>query len=144
VAKTKEQEFGIDALRAAVRAFGNCNETFNQKHSAENLLKIHAAWKRAEWDIYPDQWTSYQISKALVGDVPQWDTQGRPLSGPAIEALIAKSVKSGKRVKCLDAALVRGIREISRSNDGDTNETVFYGSRDGHDWSILVLTSHDI
>lgn len=136
MAKTKV--FGIDALREAVGAFNHCSETFNQKYSAEELLKIHAVWKLIEWDFPPDEWTSYQLSNALKGVVPSWDTNGQPKSKPRIEELIAESIDTGKRVVTHAAVLQHHIRQISTGNEGDTCETIYYGTRDGKDWTILV------
>lgn len=63
---------GIDELRRAVRLFGNCNETFNTEHTAENLLKIYRAYHACGWDITPDDWTPEQVMGATIGMVPEF------------------------------------------------------------------------
>ena len=38
----------IDKLRRAVKAFGDCNESFLQRFNTVALLQIHKAWPK--WD----------------------------------------------------------------------------------------------
>lgn len=56
---------GIERLRAAVAAFNNCNETFLDPFTPEQLLRLHDAWKRATHDFYPDQWSARQVREAI-------------------------------------------------------------------------------
>lgn len=56
--------FGIERLRAAVRLFANCNETFNQQFSTEELVNIHEAYNACGWDIFPDCWPDHLVDHA--------------------------------------------------------------------------------
>lgn len=73
--------FGIDLLRISVNIFNNCNETFNQKFTMEELCKIVKAHLNSKWDIYPDDWSKEQIKAALEnGTSPDWiETSSRRL-----------------------------------------------------------------
>lgn len=73
---------GIAQLRAAVVALGHVRESFLQRFSAAELLKINAAWLASEWDFYPDAWTERQIREALRGVAPRWDAAERPVYTP--------------------------------------------------------------
>ena len=70
---------GIDELRAAVRHFGNCTETFLQQFTAEELIAIRRAWVASGWDFSPDRWETWQVDDALAGHAPQWDNDELPL-----------------------------------------------------------------
>lgn len=74
-----DERFGIDELRGAVALFGNCNESFNQLHTAEDLVKLWRAYKASEWDFAPDVWTKRQVEEALAGKAPEWDAGEDPL-----------------------------------------------------------------
>lgn len=68
-----EERLGIDELRLLVSNLNACNETFNQEHTAEELLKIGRALWASEWDILPDAWTAQQVQAAIDhGTVPTW------------------------------------------------------------------------
>jgi hypothetical protein len=72
-----EKLVGIEELRAAVRLFDQCNESFNwSEHdpfTAEQLLNIYRAHKACEWDLYPDQWLPSQARDAANdGIVPNF------------------------------------------------------------------------
>lgn len=66
-------EFGIDELRRTVRLLSNCNETFNQRFTAAELLKLGDAYRRCGWDITPDAWSDDQVQGALNGNVPAFE-----------------------------------------------------------------------
>jgi len=69
----KNLKTSIDMLRYAVRLFDTCREGFNQRHSAEDLLKIASAMNRSEWEIYPDEWEERQVREAIdLGIAPDW------------------------------------------------------------------------
>ena len=70
---------GMETLRHMVKFFNNCAESFLDKYSIEELIKIYAAWEASEWDFYPDCWTADQVAGALVGIVPQWDENEKPI-----------------------------------------------------------------
>ncbi len=67
---------GIEHLRAAVRMFDCNNESFNSEFTLAELLKIYAAYKLSGWDITPDEWADQQVSEALLGIIPQWNSDG--------------------------------------------------------------------
>jgi hypothetical protein len=69
----------IEHLRLMVRNFDGCRESFNQRFTAEQLLKLHKAWMLSEWDISPDRWADWQVGNALSGLVPEWDSDGNPV-----------------------------------------------------------------
>lgn len=78
--RTKLEDLhGVDLLRGAVNVFGHCSETFNQRFSAEDLLKLYRAFYVCGWDITPDRWTDRQVFEALLGVAPQWDDNEKPL-----------------------------------------------------------------
>jgi hypothetical protein len=70
---------GIDTLRKAVNVFNNCNESFNDAWTAEQLLAIYRAYQKCGWDITPDQWEPWQVQDALQGKAPIWDANERPV-----------------------------------------------------------------
>lgn len=65
---------GIDLLRYAVRLLDDCNETFNQRWSASQLIRIAEAMQKCEWDFFPHQWTERQKQECVqFGITPQWE-----------------------------------------------------------------------
>jgi hypothetical protein len=73
------EEFGVDRLRAMRCLFDNCNESFNQRFSVAELVKLFDAYRGSEWDIPPDQWTVRQIVEALRdGRAPTWSDDSTP------------------------------------------------------------------
>jgi hypothetical protein len=71
---------GIDQLRSAVRLFDNCNESFNQRFTGEELLTLWRMYRECGWDIPPDDWAPRQIEEALEHNAPpRWDDSERPL-----------------------------------------------------------------
>jgi len=70
---------GAEELRLIVTNLGHCREGFLDRYSAEQLLAIGRAQIACDWDIFPDQWTPKQIRGALLGRVPLFDDDGRPL-----------------------------------------------------------------
>jgi hypothetical protein len=82
--KTAETYDGIDQLRFAVRLFDNCNETFNQQFTAEELLTLWRMYRECGWDIPPDDWAPRQIREALEKNiVPQFQRADRARYGIA-------------------------------------------------------------
>lgn len=74
----KKEQFdamdGIDRLRGAASYFNWCNESFNQRYTAEELLKIYAVGMVCGWDVYPDQWTRQQCEAAIKeGKLPKFE-----------------------------------------------------------------------
>lgn len=67
-------KIGIEQLRAVVKAFGDVNESFVQRFSVSQLIRLHEAWLLCDWDFSPDTWTERQVKEAMRGTVPQWDT----------------------------------------------------------------------
>ena len=63
---------GIEQLRMAVNVLDNCNESFNLRHSAQDLLKLVEMQLQCEWDITPDCWEDFQVEAALKGVVPEF------------------------------------------------------------------------
>lgn len=64
---------GAQELRAAVKAFDYCNESFLDQFTSEELIKIYRVLQKCEWDFLPDTWTKRQVKEALQGKVPRWD-----------------------------------------------------------------------
>ena len=76
-------ELGIDFLRRAVKVLDSNNEGFNQRYTADELLRIVEVMTRCEWLFYPDQWSGPQVKAALQCAIaPRWDDQERPLPPP--------------------------------------------------------------
>lgn len=70
---------GAEDLRAAVRLLNNCREQFLDGYSAEQCLALARAWRRAAWDVRPDEWTEEQVAIAIAGGTPEWADDGTPL-----------------------------------------------------------------
>ncbi len=71
---------GIDLLRRAARIFDNCNESFNTRFNASELLLLARACCGSDWDILPDSWEEQQVQQAIhLGLPPAWkeDARGR-------------------------------------------------------------------
>jgi hypothetical protein len=58
---------GAEQLWEAVRLFSNCNQTFLDSFTCEELILLYRAYKRSECDIAPDKWTEDEIESALAG-----------------------------------------------------------------------------
>jgi hypothetical protein len=64
---------GIEQLRMAASILDNCNESFNFRHSAQELLRLVEVMTKCDWDISPDYWEEFQITAALeYGTVPEF------------------------------------------------------------------------
>ncbi len=72
---------GIDKLRRMVDNFDSNHEEFNTRFTVEQLVIIHDAWMKSDWDINPDQWTKRQVQEALKGVPPNWIGDGKALYG---------------------------------------------------------------
>lgn len=71
---------GADQLRAIVRAMGDVPEWFNDRYSAQELVRIYSALFASEWDISPHEWAPEQVEAAARANVvPRFDDNGRPL-----------------------------------------------------------------
>lgn len=57
--------YAITELRVMVRLFSRCNESFNQKWTLEQLIKIYEAYHACEWDILPDAWPASLLAHAV-------------------------------------------------------------------------------
>ena len=67
-----DKETGIETLRNVVDILGNCNESFNQRYTALQLIQIVEMLWKCEWDVLPDVWKDWQVKAALRGKVPQF------------------------------------------------------------------------
>ena len=68
---TKTQ--GINTLRALVRAFSACNETFLQRFSTSQLVDLFTAYLASDHEILPDAWDERQITDLLKYEIiPRW------------------------------------------------------------------------
>jgi hypothetical protein len=63
----------------ATRALNGCRESFLDRFTALQLLKLHEMWVASEWDIRPDEWSAVQVRRALRGKVPTWNDDGSPV-----------------------------------------------------------------
>lgn len=74
--------YGIDDMRAAIKMFNGCNESFNQMFTAMELLKLYRVYKKCGWDFTPDQWEDWQVDAAIQsGKVPDWYPDETPKGG---------------------------------------------------------------
>lgn len=73
---------GIETLRTLVTAMANLREDFLDPFTPEQLMQLHAVWRRSKWSegYYPDQWSRKQVAAALVGIDPEWDDDGEPVN----------------------------------------------------------------
>lgn len=63
----------IELLRDTVNLFNDCDESFNQRYTAEELLKIAKACFEGQWGVSPDYWQKRQIEEAIqLGKSPRW------------------------------------------------------------------------
>lgn len=69
---------GIEKLRRAVNILDGCNESFNQRFTQEQLLKLVEIHLAGDWLFTPDEWSEQQISEALAGIVPDWNHDETP------------------------------------------------------------------
>jgi hypothetical protein len=98
---------GIETLRHAVKVLDTCNETFNQKYTAVELLKLVRIAGLSKWDIYPDHWSTRQIREALdFGTVPDWNDDGTPRYGRSPEDEATYQV-AAQAIKDADGSLFR-------------------------------------
>lgn len=81
-------KFNCDTLRTIVRNMDDCDESFNQRWTPEELVRIGMAFLLCGWDIYPDRWTERQITEALQGIEPKWDRNEQPLYGNYVASTI--------------------------------------------------------
>jgi hypothetical protein len=70
---------GVEIIRLVVRNLDDCRESFLQRFTAIQLLKIGIAHLACGWDFPPDQWEERQIQEALRGKIPRWDSDSKPL-----------------------------------------------------------------
>ncbi len=70
---------GCDELRRIVRAMDDTREGFNQRFTAEQLVRIFRAMFASGWDIYPDTWPAWMVKAALRGVVPKFDDNEQPI-----------------------------------------------------------------
>lgn len=72
-------EFGIDKLRKVVNLLNQCNETFNQKFTVEELIKLADICFNSNYDFLPDQYTGRQLYEAIkYNRTPTWDSKENP------------------------------------------------------------------
>lgn len=76
--KAPKEETGVEELRHIVQNFNSCRESFLDPFTTDQLVQIHRAWMASGWDIYPDEWASWQIKNALKGIVPEWNDDESP------------------------------------------------------------------
>lgn len=70
---------GANTLRAIVRNMDATRESLNDRFTVPELIAIYSAHLASEWDIYPDQWEERQLQEAILGKVPHWDANERPV-----------------------------------------------------------------
>lgn len=72
---------GVELLRQAVYLASLEGEDFNGRWSADQFLRLTRMHALCGWDFVPAQWTVRQVREALLGIVPQWDENERPVYG---------------------------------------------------------------
>lgn len=88
---TKQLErTGAEELRAVVSIIDGLRESFNDRFTAEQLLKLVRMHWASEWDIPPDEWTPRQIRESLRGKPPRWDDGERPVYGKSAVTVVAR------------------------------------------------------
>lgn len=70
---------GATLLRLIVRNLGDCRESFLDRFTAIELVKIGLCHLACGWDKPPDQWEEKQVEQALRGKVPRWDSDYKPI-----------------------------------------------------------------
>jgi hypothetical protein len=71
----------IQQVRAMVRAFSYCRESFLEQFTLDELRALYRAWLACEWDFFPDRWSREQVLAALGGTVPTFRDDGTPAHG---------------------------------------------------------------
>lgn len=56
---------GIDQLRHAVHVLDSCRESFNQRYTVAELVRLVNCMMASGWDFSPDQWEQEQLTDAL-------------------------------------------------------------------------------
>ena len=74
----KTTQTAIEILRDMVAGFDRCDESFNDRFTLPELVRIWDAWAQCGFDYYPDQWSDRQVREALRGIAPNWDDRGAP------------------------------------------------------------------
>lgn len=70
---------GIEKMRTMVGALNNCNESFLQGFTIQQLIKIYRMWLSSDWTFMPDTWTERQVREALRGHEPYWNDNEQPV-----------------------------------------------------------------
>jgi hypothetical protein len=113
---------GIETLRHAVKVLNDCNETFNQRYTATELLELVRIAGLSKWDFYPDQWSARQIREALdFGTVPDWNDDETPRynRSPEDEAtfmVAAQAAKAADHLHSLRTPYVEAIKAVRNHN----------------------------
>jgi len=84
---------GADLLRLVTHNINYIREDFLDRYTVDELLQLYRMCLLSEWDVYPDEWTKRQVKEALLGIVPQWSKDERPmyLSGDERRAAIERA-----------------------------------------------------
>ncbi len=69
----------VEQLRRCVNLANNTRDA--ERWTAEEWLKLYAAYKASDYDFTPDMWTKEQVEAALASPpiVPRWDEDGNPI-----------------------------------------------------------------
>lgn len=64
----------VEELRRAMRVIDSMDESFNQEHTAPELLRLVKVCWMGEWDLTPDEWSGQQVGAALnEGRIPRFE-----------------------------------------------------------------------
>jgi len=64
----------VEVLRRVADMCDRSPETFNQRFTIAELVRLWQVSQLCEWDYYPDQWSAEQVEAALGdGAVPTFD-----------------------------------------------------------------------
>ena len=64
----------VEELRRAVRIIDMMRESFNEKYTAQELVRLMVVCWSGDWDVLPDDWTAQQCGDALAfGSVPRFE-----------------------------------------------------------------------
>ena len=71
----------IEVLRHMVDVFGDCNESFLDRFTRDQLVRLYDAWMASEWDIAPDRWSEAQVQDAIrYGIEPSFSSDETPVT----------------------------------------------------------------
>lgn len=88
----------VDDLRRAADVLGWMRESFNRRHTGQELLRLLRVCWAGEWDVLPDEWTGQQVAEALTfGRVPRFEERSFGLHAVGVDDCGCRGCRSERR-----------------------------------------------